>query len=95
MSELSNKVEFSNFGTVISNDLIKMNPDIQWTSNQLCQLAVDESWNLDEMTEEGYFALKTLFFRMIVPKEHWDDVDYDKFLRIVLDKYHTILSEDL
>lgn len=94
MLELSNKVEFSNFA-VIPDNLIMVNPDIQWTPNQLCQLAVDESWNLDEITEEGYIALKTLFFRLIVPKEHWSDVDYDKFLKIVLDKYHTILSEDL
>lgn len=95
MLKLNNKVEFSNFGTVIPDDLITVNPDIQWTPNQLCQLAADESWNLDEMTEEGYFALKTLFFRLMVPKEHWNDVDYDKFLKIILDKYHTILSEDL
>lgn len=95
MLELNNfKVEFSPFGQCLPNELTFINPDIQWTSEELCRLAVDESWHKDEMSEEGYFALKTLFFRLMVPKEHWNDIDYDKFLRIVIDGYQKRLEEE-
>lgn len=89
------KIEFCQLGKVLPSELIKLNPDIQWTPEEMCTEAASESWNKDEFSEEGYFALKSLFFRLLVPKEHWNDIDYDKFFRIVLDRYKSKLGEDL
>lgn len=95
MLELNDfKVEFSPFGKCLPKELTFINPDIQWTSEELCRNAVDESWHKDEMSEEGYFALKILFFRIMVPKEHWNDVEYEKFLNIVQTKYRSRLEEE-
>lgn len=96
MSKLNDfKVEFSPFGKLLKPEYATINPDIQWTPSELCDLAVTEAWNLDTMTEDGYLALKALFFRLTVPKEHWNDIDEDKFFRLVLNKYESILSDDL
>lgn len=80
-------IQFSSFCAILPDDYINLNPDEFWTKDEFVNLAVDESWNADEFSEEGYIALKRLFYRLIVPKEHWEDCTYDKFLKLTKQKY--------
>lgn len=87
-------VEFSNFYKCIEPEVICLKPEEQWSVDEFCELAADESWELDSMNEERLMALKHLFKRLIVPKEHWETIDYDKFLSIVKSKYQERLNEE-
>lgn len=82
------------FGQCLPEELYNIDPD-KWTSDELCELATSESWNLDEYSDEGYMALKHLFMRLMIPKEHWNDVECDKFLSIVKLKYKERLNEEI
>lgn len=88
------KIEFNPFGYVLRDELINFNPEEQWSQDEFIELAVDESWNLDELTEEGYIALKRLFYRIIIPKEHWGDCTYEKFLNLTKQRYMEQISEE-
>lgn len=84
------KIQFNPMGMVLRDELINLQPENQWTDEEFIELAVDESWNRDEIFEEGYIALKRLFYRIIVPKDHWEDCTYEKFLRLTIQKYAEI-----
>lgn len=95
MSKLNeHPIEFSPICKMLTDLQTNINPDIQWSSEEIVREAVDECWNLDEFSEEGYFALKLLFRRLMIPKEHWNDIEYKKFYGLVLDKYKERLNED-
>lgn len=88
-------VEFSPFSTLIEPDKSLIIPEEIWSESRFCELAALESWNVDEFTEEGYHALTQLFLRLIVPKEHWENISYDKFLKLVKQKYKERLNEEI
>jgi hypothetical protein len=78
----------------LPEEIYNVNPDEQWTPEELCEAGANESWNIDEYSDEGYMALKHLFLRLVVPKEHWEDCPYDKFIAIVKSKYQERLNEE-
>ena len=88
------KVEFEQISYPLRPGLVDINPDYQWNVEDFIKLSVDECWNLAEITEEGYMSLKHLFYRIIVPKEHWDDCTYDKFLKLTKQRYMEQISEE-
>ena len=77
---------------VIRTDFARI--DEQWTPDELCHLATSESWQTDEYSDEGYLALKYLFYRLMIPKDKWEAVDFNKFLSIVKLKYQERLNEE-
>lgn len=87
--------EFSLLAQSLPPELYTINPDEQWSVDELCETGTSESWNLDEFSEEGYMALKHLFLRTIVPKEHWRSITYEKFLGLVKEKYKERLNEEI
>jgi len=88
-------VEFSPLCQCLPEILYNIDPDEQWTSDELCDAGASESWNLDEYSDEGYMALKHLFLRLVVPKEHWGEIGYEKFLSMVKLKYQERLNEEI
>lgn len=85
--QIFKNLEFSPFAKII-------NSEEKWSDDELIELACSESWNKDEITEDGSLALKHLFFRIIVPKEHWNDCDYEKFVKLVKYKLLKQSSDD-
>jgi len=87
-------VEFQQSCRYLTPELLRLNPETQWTPDELCYLATSESWQTDEYSDEGYLALKYLFYRLMIPKDKWEAVDFNKFLSIVKLKYQERLNED-
>lgn len=83
------------FSLCVSSELADINPDEKWTIDEFIEAACSESWQTDEINEVDHIALKHLFFRLMVPKDHWKDCSYDKFIAIVKQKYKERLNEEL
>lgn len=88
-------VEFAQQCRYLTPELLRINPDEQWTPDELCHLATSESWQTDEYSDEGYLALKYLFYRLMIPKDKWESVNFNKFLSIVKLKYQERLNEEI
>lgn len=83
------------FSLVLSEELSQINPDIKWSLDEFVESACSESWQKDEINEIDHIALKHLFFRIIVPKDHWQDCTYEKFISLTKQKYKERLNEDV
>lgn len=61
-----------------------------WPSEErLLISAIEEAWNLDETTNEGYLAMKQLFPILVLPPgKTLDDIGKEEFLKIVSEKYN-------
>lgn len=69
--------------------------DDKFSDEEIVTLGTEEVWNKDEYSWEGYMALKQLFFKLMVPKEHWNDITFEKFQNIVKDKYQKRINEEI
>ena len=87
--------EEPDFSLCLSREISEINPDEKWTPDGFVEAACSESWQKDEINEIDHIALKHLFFRTIVPKEHWRSITYDKFLGLVKEKYKERLNEEI
>lgn len=90
-SEIS--VHEPDFSLVLSKELSEIDPDKKWSLDQFIEAACSESWQKDEINEIDHIALKHLFFRIIVPKDHWKDCSYEKFISLTKQKYREINEE--
>ena len=84
--KLSNR-NWSLFLHILPEEWYNFEPDDLWTDEEFVKLAADESWNLDEMNEQGYCALKRMLYRIVVPKERWDDITKEEFFDLLYRKY--------
>lgn len=60
-----------------------------WPSEErLLKAAVSEAWNTDETTNEGYLAMKRLFFTLILPDgKTLDDLDQTELYELVSQRF--------
>lgn len=82
------------FSLVVSNEISSIDPDLKWSQTELVAAACSESWQKDEINETDHIALKYLFFRLIVPKEHWNDCTFEKFVNLTKQRYMEQISEE-
>lgn len=88
------KFDFPPIAECLSEKYSTLNPNEQWSTDEFINNACSESWNLDEYTLEGYLALKHLFYRIIIPKEHWEECTFEKFVNLAKQRYMEQISED-
>lgn len=85
------------FGDILLPELFNMEPE-DFTLDYFIDLAGTEAWNLDEFNETGYMMLKHMLFRMVMPKELWDNsgkpasTQCDVFCGILKKKYLAALK---
>lgn len=90
---MSSKVNFSNQTLwILVDELVQIEPDVQWTTDEFVEQAHIESWNLDEYSDEGYMALKHMLLRLTVPKEKWGTIKRDEYLELLKEKYLQTLA---
>lgn len=90
---MSSKVNFSNQTLwILVDELVQIEPDVQWTTDEFVEQAHIESWNLDEYSEQGYVALKHMLYRLVVPKEKWGKVESQEYLELLKEKYLQTLA---
>lgn len=87
-------IEFNEFYKCLDPKVFRLVPEEQWTEEQFLDLACEETLELDTIGEERILALKHLFFRLMVPKEHWGNCPEEKFISIVKSKYQERLNEE-
>ena len=84
---------FSPFLIMLPSYMIDIDVDKQWTDEEFVKMAVEESWNIDEYSDEGYAALKRMLLRLTIPKDKWETTDKKEFYKVLLDKYKKIKNE--
>lgn len=82
------------FSLVLSEELCQLNPDERWPIDEFIEAACSESWQTDEINAFDHVALKHLFFRIVVPKEHWQDCTYEKFVSLTKQRYMEQINEE-
>ena len=66
---------------ILPKEMFTMNPDLEWLSQEeMFNDAVFEACNWDETTAHSHMALKFVLYRIIVPKDKWNEkFDRDTF----------------
>lgn len=72
------------FLTLLPEKMYNMNPNLEWMNEKdMFEDAIFEACNLDETTAHSHMAMKFVLYRIIIPKDKWND----KFDRKVFSEY--------
>lgn len=72
----------------MENTIIDISPEV--CIAHLCD-QITKDGSMDDLAQE---CIKTIFYRIIVPKDHWSDCSQNKFINLTLQKYREAISEE-